>query len=76
MYGVGSLGLDPPYGVNDAYLTFDLDLVQETRHRTEQAATTAAVPGEIIYACFTIMDLLNTVTYMLMWKYDMSSKNQ
>ena len=44
VYGVGSPGLDPPDGVDDADLAFDLDLLQETRHRTEQTATATTVP--------------------------------
>jgi len=44
VYGVGSPGIDPPDGVNDADLAFDLDLFQETRHRTEQTATATTVP--------------------------------
>ena len=44
MYGIGSPGLDPPDGVDDADLAFDLDLLQETRHRTEQTATATTVP--------------------------------
>ena len=44
MYGVGSPGLDPPDCVDDADLAFDLDLLQETRHRTEQTATATTVP--------------------------------
>jgi len=47
MYGVGSPGLDPPDGVDDADLAFDLDLLQETRHRTEQTATPASIPGDM-----------------------------
>ena len=60
MYGVGSPGLDPPDGVNDADLAFDLDLLQETRHRTEQTATATTVPGVIIFACLTTMGIFNT----------------
>ena len=44
VYGVGSPGLDPSDGVDDADLAFDLDLRQETRHRTEQTATATTVP--------------------------------
>ena len=46
MYGVGSPGFDSPGGVDDADLTFDLDLLKETRHRTEQAAPSPTVPED------------------------------